>query len=215
MQIHNKIRVNIISRDQILVEKMSFHFKTREDICVAFSREPLTEADTEIYIAPVEYAGKIETGFSPGNPGIPVIYYGNPSFLRKAFLTGGVDYLKDPWTIDELDIRLEKAAGVLTRLFTFPWGTISFNNTEIITEKGRCTLQYQEYRIIKLLLQHRGKAVPRDTLFYSLWKKPASRHSRVIDVHISSLRKKIRTVLPADYPGDFIISLRGVGYMIK
>lgn len=213
--VHGKVRINIVSDDQLLIERIRYYFKNREDIQCTYTKTPGAWESVEIYIAPVDYIGKIITGLPAENQGFPVIFYGNPSFLRRAFLAGCVDFLKDPWTVDELAFRLEKVLKEIKKIFTFPWGSISFIGTDIASEKGRCSLLYQEYRILKVLLQQRGNAVPRDVLFYSLWNTRGSRQSRIIDVHISSIRKKLRCILPDEFCEDVIVSLRGIGYMIK
>ncbi|MBN2533041.1 MAG: response regulator transcription factor [Spirochaetales bacterium] len=215
MPVCNKVRINIVSDDQLLIEKINYYFKQREDIQFEYSHTPVSEENVEIYIAPVSCAMEMNARNNRESVKPPVIFYGDPSFLRKAFLAGCVDYLKDPWTVDELAFRLERIIRETKKIFTFSWGSISFIGTDIVSGKSRCSLLYQEYRILKLLLQQRGNAVPREVLFYSLWNHPGPRQSRVIDVHISSIRKKLRLILPGDYHEEVIISSRGVGYMIK
>jgi DNA-binding winged helix-turn-helix (wHTH) protein len=220
---HEKVCVNFVSDDQLLIERISYYFRKREDIHFEYSNTPLVEENIEIYIVPIICdCEKIATLYplgnlrNPlGNRRSPVIFYGNSSFLRKAILAGCVDYLKDPWTVDELEFRLEKLIKEIKKIFIFSWGSITFIGTDIVSENRRCALLYQEYRILKILLQQRGNAVPRDVLFYSLWNRPGTRQSRVIDMHISSIRKKLRVILPDDYCDEVIISVRGIGYMIR
>lgn len=215
MQVSSKVRINVVSEDQPLIEKIKYYFKNRKDIQFKYSQTPLAEECVEIYIVPVHYAEEMTTMGFRENLRPLLIFYGNPSFLRKAFLAGCDDYLKDPWTVDELAFRLERLLREIKKIFTFSWGSISFDGTDIVTEKGKCSLLYQEYRILKILLKQRGNPVPRDVLFYSIWNHPGSRQSRVIDVHISSIRRKLRLLLPDDCCEEVIISLRGIGYMIK
>ncbi len=63
----------------------------------------------------------------------------------------------------------------------------------------------KEYGILKMLLEQRGFAVSRDTLLEELWD---TNHeiidSRVIDVHMKSIRKKLQL--------QSIVSVRGYGY---
>jgi len=210
-----QIRVNVISKDQHLIEKIKYRFRERIDIDLKFSETPVAEENTEIYVAPVQYIDEITAKHLPENKGFPVMYYGSPSFLRRAFLSGCLDYLKEPWTIEEFELRLAKIINHIKTVYIFPWGEISLTSTEIATEKGNCTLTYQEYKILKHLIQQRGKVVPREVLFYTLWNNPGSKQSRAIDVHISSLRKKLRLIIPENYYNKVIVSIKGIGYMIK
>ena len=214
-----KVKVNLVSRDQPLIERLKYYFKKREDIHLLYSGTPMARENSDIYIAPVhlieEMIEEIIVENQQNTKSLPVIFYGSASFLRKAFLAGCADYLKDPWTVEELDIRLAKILNEIKKIYNFPWGSLSFIDTDIMTNKGRCTLTYQEYKILRALIRQRGKAVPREVLFYLLWNCPGSRQSRIIDVHISSIRRKLLHVIPEDYNKEVIISIKGIGYMIK
>lgn len=210
-----QIRVNLVLTDRPLIERIKYYFKGREDIQLIFSEKPQSGESTDIYIAPVIFIKDLSTYIHQKKQVPPVIYYGNISFLRKAFLAGCTDYLKDPWTIEELSLRLTKLIKEIKKMYTFSWGNISFIGTDIITDNGRCSLSFHEYKVFKSLIQHRGDVVPRDVLFYSLWNCPGSRESRIIDVHISSIRRKLKCILPENLHETIIISIRGIGYMIK
>ncbi|MBN2441065.1 MAG: winged helix-turn-helix domain-containing protein [Spirochaetales bacterium] len=207
--------MNLVSKDKPLIEKIKYYFKDRNDIHLIYTKEPLPIEDTEIYIAPVCYIEVLSAKILQNKGKFPIIFYGNISFLRKAFLADCSDYLKDPWTVEELSLRLTKLLQNINSIYTFTWGSISFSGTDIISEKGTCSLSYQELRIIKTLIRHRGDVVPREVLFYSLWNKPGFEKSRVIDMHISSIRKKLQCILLNDYSDEIIISVRGIGYMMK
>jgi DNA-binding winged helix-turn-helix (wHTH) protein len=210
-----QIRINVISTDKILVEKVKIYFRERKDVQLIYSDHPLPVENTEIFIAPVHCIEELSRYIGEEKRELSIIFYGNPRFLRKAFLAGCEDYLKDPWTIDELALRLTKLIKKIEKRYVFPWGNISIAGTAIISQKGRCTLSFQEYKIVMTLIQHRGKPVPREVLFYSLWNHPGSRDSRIIDVHISCIRKKLQSIISTDFYDDVIISVRGIGYMIK
>lgn len=146
--------------------------------------------------------------------GLPVIGYGSPSLLRNAFLSGCSDYIKNPWSLEELEIRIDLIKKKIEKCFIFPWGRLKLEALYAISEKGKKLLSYQEFKILKLLLLHRGEVVPRDVLFYSIWNNPGTKKSRIIDVHISSLRKKLKNIIPINCNDSFIISARNEGYLI-
>jgi len=54
--------------------------------------------------------------------------------------------------------------------------------------------------------------VSREALYYGIWGRSAAGQSRAVDMHIASLRKKLRRLFPES--GDCIRSVRGVGYLI-
>ena len=191
---------------------------------MALSPKPLDRRETDITVLPVGllpvYSGK---GTVRNDDPLPVIAYGEEKFLRKAFLSGVFDYLKDPWGPEELIIRLERLLSKWNSHLQFHWGDLIFRNDLVCLGDRRVRLSSQESDILRLLLKKRGHPVSREVLYYVLWgKHPDNKPSRVVDVHIASIRKKIRTLRipvrkPEKPPRDagFIASIRGLGYMIR
>jgi DNA-binding response OmpR family regulator len=70
----------------------------------------------------------------------------------------------------------------------------------------------QEQSILRLLSANAGEPVSREALYYGIWGRPAAEESRVVDMHIASLRRKLRRLFPES--GACIRSVRGVGYLI-
>jgi len=85
-------------------------------------------------------------------------------------------------------------------------------NLELGSPLGRCRLSVQEQSILRMLAASAGQPVSREALYYGIWGRPASSESRVVDVHIASLRKKLRRLFPES--GACIRSARGVGYLL-
>jgi two-component system alkaline phosphatase synthesis response regulator PhoP len=168
-----------------------------------------------MYIAPVEQIENIVSRRKEEKYRLPIIAYGSPSFLRKAFLIGCTDYLKNHWTVDELDVRLTQAKKHCERLYCFPWGNLSFEGTRVMTINGSIMLSFQEYQILKVLLQNRGTVVSRRALFYAIWNSEGNPKSRVLDVHVSSIRRKLGQIIPGKYGESIITPIRGKGYMIR
>jgi DNA-binding response OmpR family regulator len=144
--------------------------------------------------------------------GCSLIACGPAELLTGCFLAGCDDFLKEPWSPEELEWRLRKLVKRKTLSFAFPWGSFEIRGLELCTPAGSCLLCAQEQRILRMLATNRGEPVSRDALYYGIWGKPASAKSRVVDVHISSLRKKLFRLFPES--DGCIRSVRGVGYLI-
>ena len=143
---------------------------------------------------------------------IPAFAYGAPTDLAAAFLRGCQDYLRDPWTPAELEHRVTRwleregrsivggdqaaAAGVLGNTLRGP--------------RGSATLSVAESLIADTLWHHRGAVVSRDALFYRLWGRVPRQRSRAVDVHVASLRRKLKAVGLVPPP---IETARGLGYL--
>jgi len=132
--------------------------------------------------------------------------------MRTSFLAGCEDYLRDPWTPEELALRALAALARVSRRYRFPWGEVSFEGKDLRTPAGLVPLTLDESLILRMLLRSRGAPVPRPALALSTGKAAGSPGSRRLDVHVSAIRKKLRSTVPQ--PGRFIISVRGQGYMV-
>ena len=69
-------------------------------------------------------------------------------------------------------------------------------------------LTLKEFTLMKTLIGNAGVTVPRETLFREGWKEDFMGETRTLDMHIASLRDKIKKAGGA----DCIVTVRGVGY---
>lgn len=132
--------------------------------------------------------------------------------MPGCFLAGCDEYLKDPWNPQELEWRIRRLCKDKEEALSFSWGSFSIGDLEIRCPTGSCPLCAQEQSILRLLAANRGVPVSRDALYYGIWGKPASGESRVVDMHIASLRRKLRGLFGDKI--DCIRSVRGIGYLI-
>jgi DNA-binding response OmpR family regulator len=65
--------------------------------------------------------------------------------------------------------------------------------------------------LLKMLMEHKGEVVERESLFKKVWETNYTGDTRTLDVHISWLRKAIE--LDPDHP-RFLRTIRGVGYRL-
>jgi DNA-binding response OmpR family regulator len=144
--------------------------------------------------------------------GAPVIAWGAPHEMRGAFLAGCEDFLKDPWTPQELSLRALAVLSRVQRRFHFPWGELSFEGRTLSTPRGPAALTFHEHAVLMTLLRARGNPVPRDALAYAISGAPLPAGSRAIDVHVAGVRRAVRRLVPE--AGRFILCVRGQGYMV-
>ena len=73
-------------------------------------------------------------------------------------------------------------------------------------------LTAKEFDLLAILMSHLGSVVTREQLMSDVWDQHWDGSTKTLDVHISSLRRKI-----GDDPSDpqFITTLRGVGYRFE
>ncbi len=66
-------------------------------------------------------------------------------------------------------------------------------------------------RLLTVLIEHRGEAVERKTLFSEVWETDYTDDTRTLDVHISWLRRALE---PEPSRPRFLKTVRGVGYRL-
>jgi DNA-binding response OmpR family regulator len=142
-----------------------------------------------------------------------------PANVVEGFESGGNDYLKKPFSIEELIVRI-KALLSQNRLITPPIpekrqaiiiGNYQFHYPEgILNLSGtRRTLTNREAEILQMLLLNKNNMLDRNTILNTLWGNNDYFSGRSLDVFITKLRKYLK-----DDPSVFIINIRGQGYKL-
>jgi DNA-binding winged helix-turn-helix (wHTH) protein len=223
-------RIHLVTTDDTLAERIRYHFKDRTDLDLVISQELLAVTEGDVFVIPVQMLAGLQSEDNPvlfpdgfafhsfdGLPGaeiLPIIAYGGVYEMNAAFLSGVFDYLTDPWTPDELVFRLDRLLQRWQRQFQFEWGDLSLKGNLLISSERKTFVSHQEAKLLRLMLKNRGRVVSRESLFYVLWGKTPENPSRVVDVHVSSLNRKLRAVVPDMKDRRLIVSVRKVGYTI-
>ena len=128
---------------------------------------------------------------------------------------GANDYLAKPFHLEELEARIRS---LTLRQFTqndvvLHCGLLSFDTrSRTATAAGQpLALTRKETGILEYLLLHRGRPVSQEELLEHVWDNSVDNFSNSIRVHISALRKKLRTALGYDPVRNRI----GEGYLIE
>ncbi|KAB3533173.1 response regulator [Alkaliphilus serpentinus] len=131
---------------------------------------------------------------------------------------GADDYMTKPFSIRELLARI-KAIFRRTEVKEEVKGKIlKVKDIVIDTEKHEVTvagtpvdLTLKEFDLLKILIENRGKVLSRNLLLDEVWGYDYFGETRTVDVHIRHLRKKIGD----DESGEYIDTIRGIGYKMK
>jgi hypothetical protein len=228
--------VQVVATDPLLIERVRHHLSKKDSLEVLYTEGRRAEQRADVFILPVEMmagldgnseddtdSGPVSASPNTDCPNLrPVIAYGDARRLRSAFLLGAADYLKNPWSPEELWIRLERILQGWNARHRFPWGTLSIRSNRLHCKRqasadslANVALSYQQRRILGALLKERGKPVSRGVLFQIVWGRTAPKGSRAVDVHVSSLNRKIRQIVGDEMKGRLVTSVRGYGYMIE
>jgi two-component system, OmpR family, copper resistance phosphate regulon response regulator CusR len=129
--------------------------------------------------------------------------------------SGANDYLVKPFAFAELLARLR---ALLRRDFTDRELSLRADDLELdllsrrVARHGAALeLTGREFELLEYLLRHKNEVVTRDMIARDVWKETTGAMTRVIDVYINALRKKI------EQPGRRVLihTERGVGYALR
>lgn len=115
---------------------------------------------------------------------------------------GANDYLSKPFDFAELEARIRN---LLRRKFTQQSNILTYGQMiidlrlrTVYIGKQKLLLTKKEFSILEYLFLHRGSIVSQEELIEHVWDANADSFSGAIRVHISSLRKKVKTLLGVD-----------------
>jgi len=152
------------------------------------------------------------------NMAIPVLFLTaktQTSDVVKGFTMGGNDYIRKPFSMEELIVRIEN---LLRRkegkLFTIAADSVAlgkyrfYTNRQLLaSDKEEKKLSYRESELLKILYENRDGIIDRKSILTLLWGNDSFFNSRNLDVYIN----KIRSYLKEDESLQ-ILTIKGVGY---
>ncbi len=158
---------------------------------------------------------------------IPVLFLSAKSMMTnkvQGYEVGADDYLTKPFALSDLTLKVKSllrryddygdrsALKPEPALMTLRSLTLDLKAHEVYKEGVRLDLTDREFRILELLIQHRGEVLSIETIFEAVWgDKFLYSSSNTVMVHIRNLRKKIE-----DNPErpTILLNVWGRGYQI-
>lgn len=153
------------------------------------------------------------------NKEIPLMFLTAKADIKdvvKGYASGGNDYLRKPFSLDELFLRVSellkrnsKYAAVIEELKIGSYTFLPKRQELIDIKNNAVKLSYKETRLLELLLQSKNQVLDRKTTLLTLWGDDNFFTTRNMDVYITKLRKKLQYDIAVE-----IVNIRGYGYKL-
>ena len=125
--------------------------------------------------------------------------------------TGANDYIKKPFSFDELVERIKVQLRDKTEQEILTLGPIEINLQQhaVTVNKSDVSLTHKEFDLLTYLVKNKGNVCSRTQIIQDVWDIHFDYDTGVIDVFMNAIRKKLNLKVDEDY----IKTIRGVGYI--
>ncbi len=149
---------------------------------------------------------------------IPIVMLtakGEESDIVVGLQLGADDYVSKPFSPKVLTARIkallrrQEQKNIPVQLRKIGSLIINIPKHRVLYKETDLSLTKIEFNILEFLSRHPGRVFTRDQIMDSAWKEGKFVVDRAVDVHIRSLRKKLKS------GSDIIETVRGIGYRFK
>lgn len=151
---------------------------------------------------------------------VPIVFVSSASDnmnIVMAINMGGDDFIPKPVESMVLNAKIQ---AILRRTYEiserkniieFCGGYLNLSDYSVVNGSEKTDLTKNEFRILKTLLENKGKIVSRDAIMLKLWNDDCFVEENTLTVNVTRLRKKLEAIGLK----DTIITKPGSGYIIQ
>lgn len=149
------------------------------------------------------------------NPNLPIIILTAKNTSKDVvhgLNIGADDYISKPFDTEELlarvRVRLKQKGSDVLKIDDL---TLNTSTLEVKRGEKQIPLTAKEFKLLEYLMVNNGVVLSRETILDHIWLYSPDIETRVVDVYVGYLRKKI----DEGFDKKLIQSVRGFGYTIK
>lgn len=153
------------------------------------------------------------------NSDIPILFLSAKTLKEdriKGLRLGADDYLVKPFSIEELQLKIEiflhRSVKSSTTKTTYTLGRYLFdvNNYDLSNDQETIPLTQREAQLLQLFIEHPNTVLKREDILLKLWGNDDYFLGRSLDVFISRLRKILHSE-----PSIAIENIHGIGFKLS
>ncbi len=151
---------------------------------------------------------------------VPIIFLSSANDnmnIVMAMNLGGDDFIGKPF---DLTVLVAKVQALLRRSYSY------LGKLEVLEHKGailnlkdacltygerKAELTRNDFRILQLLMENKGKVVSREQIMKRLWESDSFIDDNTLTVNMTRLRRKLEEI----GLDEFIATRKGIGYMVE
>jgi len=214
------MKILLMEDDPVLGNIITDYLQTFYETDRAFdsqeAQEFIDEKHYDLFIFDINVPGKsgVELlnelrSFNNTTPAIIVTAYGDTKHLKASFDAGAHDYIRKPFELEELKLRIEKSRVLFHIEQDTPVklsDTLMYYPNKYIVSDGskEMTLRPKEVAILDYFIAHPQRLISQDELVQNIWEFD----QLPSDATLRSYIRKLREVIGAKK----IITQRGMGY---
>lgn len=152
---------------------------------------------------------------------VPIIFISSASDnmnIVMAMNMGGDDFIAKPFDMDVLTAKIQALlrrtydlSAASSHLLTCGSAILNTSDATLSCNGRRLDLTKNDYRLLQVLMSHKGQVISRDTLIEKLWVSDSYIDENTLTVNMTRLRHKLEDIGLK----DFIKTKKGIGYMVE
>lgn len=213
------MKILLLEDDAVLCDILEDFLSEEGDVTSTFSSDEAFETAQrerfDLFVFDINVAGSMNgvellkefRSFSDTTPAIIITAYSDIDHLKSAFKSGANDFIRKPFELEELKMRIEniKKTFGLQDAIELGGGMIFYPKSDELEKGGeRIRLSPKDAKILHYLFKNRHRTVSNDELIQNIWDFETMPSEATLRSHIRTIRNLIGN--------DAIETLRGMGY---
>jgi DNA-binding response OmpR family regulator len=220
--IEDEVALGMIIRDSLEVRGFTVQYATDGDEGLALFRQERPHIVVADVMMPNLDGFSVAQQIRQTDPDVPILFLtarSQTADVVRGFELGGNDYLKKPFSLDELIVRINALlrrtqSDARSRVATTDWVSIGRYQFDAPKQKlsldGRdVLLSHREAELLRHLNEQRNQVLDRTAVLLALWGDDSFFNGRSLDVFITKLRRHLREDSSVQ-----IVNVRGIGYKL-